>query len=875
MKQALLFFLFSIFANAQSLDATFGSNGVTSEQSNVTNSSQIIYDEVIHNDKKLRVGSVVKNFNTKGVLAGYNASGLYLLKEIGTHALQTICVQSDDKILVVSRNVIYRVLTDGNFDTSFNVSGNQIVDFGTYPMNIKCISTQPDGKIVVSGYVSNGANNDFAIARLNADGSFDTSFDSDGKQSITFGTSQEQAFSHKMQVDGKIVIVGESYITNYDFAIVRLNTDGSLDTTFNGTGLKTIDFSVSVDRARTFEILPDGKIMIFGQVSGKFGLAKLNSDGISLDSSFGNSGKAVFLESNTMIVTILPTSIHYIPKIKVLSDGKIIINGTSNNDIKFIKVQSDGQLDTTFGENGVCNVSNDIDYASSFHVNNLNEISFTGATTSTGNYKLFTGNISSDGIIMNSFTDFFWQENYFKNFKILPDGKMIVALSKPYLSVMKYNADGSLDYTFGSLGTVSFLQESSWPPVLKILPDGKILVAGNRVYRLNPNGSLDTSFNSTGIFQTDVMTSNKMYHADELYLTSDNKIILSCEYETSSFDHVFGLLRINQNGSIDTTYGTNGFYITKIHPIASEDSYDYAFRVLEQTDNKLLMVGISGPTVSTTLILNSFVMRMSQDAVVDTSYGTNGLVYIPFVDDFSVKDAVILPNDKLLLNFVSLDSSKTLKLNADGSLDTTYGINGTSVDVAGSMNLSMAIQSDGKLLKAGKRNNQFSISRYNTDGTIDITFGTDGEVNVINLSINPDWGFKDSSFSKILLQSDGKIIAGGNSFDGYYQVSTLVRLTNTVLGTLDFTSTKNTLSIYPNPIETAATFEFTLMNPENITIELYDVQGKLVQTIATNKEMAPGNHNLPIELNSNLTSGNYFLKLTTVNGSQSIQIIKK
>ena len=131
------------------------------------------------------------------------------------------------------------------------------------------------------------------------------------------------------------------------------------------------------------------------------------------------------------------------------------------------------------------------------------------------------------------------------------------------------------------------------------------------------------------------------------------------------------------------------------------------------------------------------------------------------------------------------------------------------------------------------------------------------------------------NFSKIILQPDAKIILGGNSFDGYSQLSTLVRLINTTLGTLDFSSTKNALSIYPNPIETTAIFEFTLINSENITIELYDVQGKLVQTIATNKEMASGNHNLPIDLNQNLTSGNYFLKLATANGSQSIQIIKK
>lgn len=883
MKKTLLFLLFSIVTTAQSLDATFGYNGVSTEYQNTVNSSQVIYDEVIQNNILYQVGYVKRYNSIKGIIVGYNASGIFMQKEVGSVALQTVCFQADDKVLTAGQNKIYRILPDNNFDTSFNTSGNQTINFGTFPMNIKCVSTQTDGKIVVSGYVSNGTNNDFAIARLNADGSFDTTFDSDGMQTIAFGTSNEQAFSHKIQSDGKIVVVGESFIANYDFAIVRLNTNGSLDTTFNGTGKKTIDYATSsIDRARSFEILADGKIVIFGQISSLFGCMKLDADGFSLSSDFGGSGIRLFSDTLSITTAILSTSVHFIPKIKVLPDGKMILNGTSNSDVKFIKLQTNGQLDATFGTNGVVVVTNDFDNASSFIIYSSGTIRFTGATTSltsNGNFKIFYGFISDNGLTINSSTSFFYDENYFYDFQVLPDGKIIAVLKTNKLSVIKYNSDGSIDTTFGNAGIVE-LGNIGYIPIIKVLNDGKIIVTDLNIYRLNSNGSLDTSFNGTGVFDIYSMTNNKMDHADALFLTSDNKIILSCEYNMtlpngSNEDYPFGLLRINQDGTIDTTYGTNGFFINKIHPITSEGSLEYANNILNQSDFKKIMVGITYSYPNPTSY-NSFVQRMNVNDTIDTSYGTNGLVYFPSViADFNVNDSQLLPNDKLLLNFVSSNSSKTIKLNIDGSLDTTFGINGTSFDFAGTKNFKMVLQPDGKILKAGKKNNQFSISRYNADGSIDETFGINGEVNVVSLGMDVDWYFKESIFINILLQPDGKIIAGGNSFDGYSQLSTLVRLTNTVLGTLDFSSTKNALSIYPNPIETTATFEFTLMNSENITIELYDAQGKLVQTIATNKEMASGNHNLPIELNQNLTSGNYFLKLTTPNGIQSIQIIKK
>lgn len=887
MKKTLLFLLFSIFTTAQSLDATFGYNGVSTEYQNTINSSQVIYDEVYQNNLQYSVGRVVRNSSTRGVVYGDNGTD-FVFKEIGDFALQTVCLQSDNKILAAGQNKIYRILPDNNFDTSFNTSGNQTINFGTFPMNIKCVSTQTDGKIVVSGYVSNGTNNDFAVARLNADGSFDTTFDSDGMQTIAFGTSNEQAFSHKIQSDGKIVVVGESFITNYDFAIVRLNTNGFLDTTFNGTGKKTIDFLSSIDKGRSFEILPDGKIVIFGQVAGTFGCMKLDADGISLDTSFGSSGKKTFTDLLSMSTGITATSVHLIPKIKVLPDGKMILNGTSNSDVKFIKLQTNGQTDTTYGTNGVVVVTNDIDNSGSFSLDSSGGINFIGTTTSAtsnGNFKIFYGFISENGLTVNSNTAFCYDENYFKDFQVLSDGSYLKLIFIPYLNLVrliKYLPDTSIDVTFwvGGIVNMPTYDNIATESYINVFSD-KIYVSTNtEIYKFNSNGTPDVTFDSDGkININDLIIANNSNYAlqyiNDFKIDEFGNLFLAVDLIINSpFSISYGVLKISNNGILINSFANNGLYTTRFE--SDLNRMEFPRRLLFQNDGKIVVVGFSDLIgVSNTKYIS---LRLNSNGVLDSSYGTSGKKSMQFSTgpiDNVVNNAFIL-NDNSVYSFVNINGVyKNVKFLTDGNLDLSHGTNGISNDVIGTINYAMTIQPDGKILKAGKKDEQFSISRYNGDGSIDTSFGVNGEVNVVSLGINVDWGFIESNFSKIILQPDAKIILGGNSFDGYSQLSTLVRLINTTLGTLDFSSTKNTLSIYPNPIETTAIFEFTLINSENITIELYDVQGKLVQTIATNKEMASGNHNLPIDLNQNLTSGNYFLKLATANGSQSIQIIKK
>ena len=113
------------------------------------------------------------------------------------------------------------VAADGDLDTSFGSDGKVITATSSGSDAARSVAIQSDGKIVVAGYSNNGSNDDFALVRYNTDGTLDTSFDSDGKVTTAIGSSNEVAFSVAIQSDGKIVVAGYRCDGGCDFALVR------------------------------------------------------------------------------------------------------------------------------------------------------------------------------------------------------------------------------------------------------------------------------------------------------------------------------------------------------------------------------------------------------------------------------------------------------------------------------------------------------------------------------------------------------------------------------------------------------------------------------------------------------------------------------
>ncbi|MCP4900973.1 MAG: hypothetical protein GY906_28730, partial [bacterium] len=199
----------------------------------------------------------------------------------------------------------------------------------------------------VAGNSHNGTNNDFALVRYNADGTLDTSFSGDGMVTTAIGSGDDKGFSVAVQADGKILMSGESHNgSDYDVALVRYNADGTLDTSFSSDGLLTTAIGSGDERGRSVTLQSDGKILVAGNshngTNNDFALVRYNADG-TLDTSFSGDG---------FLTTAIGSGDESVRSVTVQADGKILMAGESYNgsdrDFALVRYNSDGSLDKTF-----------------------------------------------------------------------------------------------------------------------------------------------------------------------------------------------------------------------------------------------------------------------------------------------------------------------------------------------------------------------------------------------------------------------------------------------------------------------------------------------------------------------------------------------
>lgn len=219
----------------------------------------------------------------------------------------------------------------GVLDTTFGTNGRVATDFFGRHSNSFSVVVQPDGKIVVAGYVLDYnyvQNIDLAIARYNPDGSLDTSFGNGGKVITAVSAIDDAAHAVTIQPDGKIVVAGSASLfrgtSTTDFLLVRYNTNGTLDTTFGGDGIVTLNKSAG-DFFFAVAVQPDGKIVAVGRHSdgGHTGaVIRYNSDG-TLDGSFGDGG----------LLSLKPTGFGTLDlqALILLPGNRILVGGTGTN----------------------------------------------------------------------------------------------------------------------------------------------------------------------------------------------------------------------------------------------------------------------------------------------------------------------------------------------------------------------------------------------------------------------------------------------------------------------------------------------------------------------------------------------------------------
>ena len=629
-------------------------------------------------------------------------------------------------ILILASINISTTAQPGHLDPSFGKNGIIRTEFGSvknlFPHKCTDIIIHPDGsfyQVIESGSVS-------YISHRFSDFALDQAYGEKGYSVPVLLTNPKAV----IQADGKIVIGGrvQMYPTGTDFGLARLNLDGSFDKSFSCDGMQTADFSSSDDFMNSICLQADGKILAAGYTilggNENFAIARYNTDGSS-DMSFSRDGKL------TIDFSAFNDAVN---QIAVQRDGKIVAAGYSrfgaSSSFAVVRYLADGTPDNTFSADGKQTI------------------------------PLGSGAIATALAIQQ-------------------DGKLLIAGSTAvagtsHAALVRLNIYGELDNSFSSDGKEMLpLTPAAALEAVAIQRDGKILTAGysqlNKqrhfsITRCNPNGSIDNTFSKDGRYSVQLGLNSMAY---ALRLQPDGTILaggVASHYTAWDPESMFVIMRLNANGSVANslvTYKPRGMTIFNAIAI--------------QPDGKLLTGGVTSPAVKSDFA----VARYDQDGKPDISFDLDGKLTFEFGSNGSVARAIaVQPDKKLLVAGYMLnrdqDDFALLRLNEDGSADNSFSGDGkTMTDFAGNADgiNCLLVQPDGKILVAGYANypgkSVFALARYHPDGTLDNSFSGDGKL-VRSFHVS-------TAVTTLLLQTDGKILAGGNLPSPTGKIYTIVR----------------------------------------------------------------------------------------------------
>ena len=647
--------------------------------------------------------------------------------------------QADGKIIVVgylsvgqTRNAfVARYMSDGAEDLSFGDGGKVI--FYNFPSTFYSVVVQKDGKLVISGVATQSNQNNFLVARLESNGNFDKSFAGKGYLTQPVG-DLGAALAYKVVVgsDGKIVVGGYAWVNgqHYNFAMIRLKPDGTLDADFGTAGISLTDIgSGTADFANDIILLTNGGILMVGStrqvtpavLNYDFAMARFNSYG-RLDNTFSSDGKVTtdFAGQDDAAYSVL-----------VLSNGGIIVGGyaTEAGISKFAlaKYSNSGILDISFDKDGKV------------------------MTTVNGE--------SSSPYDMN----------------IQSDDKIVLAgntLSGKFCTV-RYSAYGVPDNSYGKAG-INIQDLGGGIGGLRgvvILSDRKALVCGYSslkqntdgvIARLNTDGSPDISFGNKGLVY--IAYNLTRTEATSLSIQMDGKILAGAIANDALFSR-FALARFNEDGTLGDDFAEGGKFLNQTCPSCGDE---LTTDMTVQQDGKILLFGITYSAINERD--NYQLIRLHPDGRIDSSFGKNGIVNTDFDSTFDRGISMAVQSDRKIIcsgfvyNGQDWDFGLVRYL-PDGSLDSGFGVGGKLITAIGRGNdvaYALAIQTDGKIVAGGlsvvdtPNIYHFAMVRYETDGSLDQSFNGSGKV-IIDFGTD----FKQGTVYTIRVQKDGKLLLSG------------------------------------------------------------------------------------------------------------------
>ena len=661
--------------------------------------------------------------------------------------MEEVIEQPDEKIIIAGEFSSYNGVAVGNIvrldkygkiDESFATgSGFAFTDPNPNFLEpwIDDLALTTDGKILAGG-VFNSYNGVSVppLVLLNPDGSLDTAFIARVSGAFTGAATLSALY---LDSDQRILISYQIQTTTSLSRIIRLNPSGELDATFQPVVLDGVGWN----RINVIDVQADGKILIGGYATYILGsnnhrLARLNADG-ALDTTFHTN-----FPPPALVFGRTPT----VWDILEQDDGKIIVVGYFGNDIT--RLNTDGSFDTTFNVgvgfsddsfmgSEVYDIEQLIDgrfvvggYFSNYQNVSRNDIVILHADGSLdvnadpgvgfdGMEQAAVGAIRG---LQNGNIIAVGHFNHYQGFKVTNH-------------LIRLHSNLNWDHTFNS-GTGANERVS----IISPSDDGKILIGGSfsmyngeirqRMARLLPDGEVDPAFLSPNLATKTVSA---------LASQSDGKVLIAYAYELPSGQDAINLMRTLPNGQPDDSFITGSGFNNIVTCMVVQD------------DNKIIVAGQFTQYNESTA---KRILRLHPDGAIDhtfdAGYGAN----------MQIESMLITANGKILIvgQFTLYDSvaaNRIALLNPDGSLDASF-----SVDANGTIN-NVAIDPDGKIIIGGRftqiGNDSINhVARLHSDGSLDTTFQS-------------GLGFSTPGFLRLVVQNDGKIVAGGRfvSYDGF------------------------------------------------------------------------------------------------------------
>jgi uncharacterized delta-60 repeat protein len=683
---------------------------------------------------------------------GYGEGGRVIGDPFPGTSIRDVVVQDGEKVIAVGSDgqdfVIARYDADGHLDPTFGVNGVTRLDFYGYTDYANAVTIDYPGDILVVGTAFSGTGvfrtSDFAVARLNADGTPDTAFSQDGKNTIDFNGRRDVAEAVLPWHTGGLMAAGSAERDEpmactpgcpLDLAFAAFTAAGEPESGsvggFLDDGKVTHDFGAD---EVALAIVPGagGYSAVGFRYDGAYNhlVAQLTNGG-TLNTSFSGDG---------VVTGTVPSMLVDAVWLGLGSFETLVGIGDAGGDFGLIGFEPDGDLDADFGEAGLKTVDlGDNDSPDAVYFNQDGTFDVAGAS----GQRLGQARFTSQGQVIPGTTAFADLGDQAADtlgalgFGLVPEVRLwtiggLQAGNTARLVMARYFLDGAADNggrqatNFTSTDTLGKIQNNPDQAQAAVFqPDGKLIAAGGTtpysgsevaaVARYTASGALDPTFSDDGQVTLSAMVGGP---AVEVVVQNDERIAIAGQ--------TFNVARLNPDGSPDLTFNLTGYATANW-----ADGRSAAMAL--QSDGKLVLAGQYGQGAPTIALA-----RFLANGVLDPDFGNGGKVQTGVSVISGAYDVTTQPDGKLIVAGVSSASTTELvafnfalvRYNPDGSPDLSFGEDGKVTTDFGSSDFAVAVlvQPDGKIVAAGTSGNQgMAFARYNPDGSPDTSFDGDGK----------------------------------------------------------------------------------------------------------------------------------------------------